>query len=343
MPDRTDEDLAGKPPVRPTIALVANIAGVSKTTVSHVLSGRRPVAPETRARVERAVEELGYRPNSFARSLRLRRSHTVALIIPDITNPFFPVLARGFEDELNASGYRTFICNTDAKREQELAFAWEAFHRQVDGIAIVALAIDAADVIDLIDRGVPLISIGGHLHHPGVDVVVADDETGAYDATTHLLRRGCERVAMIRGSEGTGTERVQGYLRALDDDGVPRDPQLMIEGDWTGSGGGAAMMRLLSLPDPPDGVFCANDLMAIGALSAARDAGLRVPDDLAVVGYDDIEAAALVHPALTTVLNPAYGTGAVAARLLLDRMTGAAGGERRRTVLPCKLIVRATA
>jgi LacI family transcriptional regulator len=329
--------------VRPTIAEVARTAGVSKTTVSHVLSGRRPVAPKTRARVQTAVEQLGYRPDSVARSLRLRRSHTVALIIPDITNPFFPVLARGFEDELNASGYRTFICNTDAKREQELAFAWEAFNRRVDGIAIVALAIQTDDVIDLLGKGIPLISIGGHLDHPEVDVVVSDDEAGAYEATVHLLERGCERVGMIRGTEGSGTERVEGYLRALREAGVRHDPELLVKGDWTGLGGAGALMRLLSLPAPPDGVFCANDIMAIGALSAARDAGLRVPDEVAIVGFDDIDAAALVHPPLSTVLNPAYETGAVAARLLQERMTDGAEPVRRRSVLPCKLIVRATA
>ena len=304
--------------------------------------GRQPIKA-TRARVEEAIAELGFRPDGLARSLRLRRSHTVALIIPDITNPFFPVLARGLEDELSRSGYRTFICNTDGERNQELEFAWEVFHRRVDGIAIVALALEAADVAPLIELSMPFVSIGGHLDHASVDVVAPDDEQGAYDATMHLVRRGASRVAMIKGARGSGTDRVAGYRRALREAGLSNDGRLLVHGDWTRAGGARALQLLLAAEEPPEGVFCANDLMAIGALSVAREAGVAIPQDLALVGYDDIDAAVLVHPSLTTVLNPAYETGAAAAQFLLDRMARGYEGERRRAVLPCQLIVRDSA
>jgi len=324
-----------------TIADVAERAGVSKTTVSHVLSRNRPVASGTSARVELAVAELGYRPDGLARSLRTRRSHTVALIIPDITNPFYPVLARGLEDSLAQVGYRTFVCNTDAEEEQELEYISDAFHRRVDGVVLVTFCLTADRLPRVLESGMPLVSIGGEIiDHPRVDVVRADDERGAFDATSHLIRRGHRNIAMIQGPEGSGLPRNQGYRRAMEAAGIPFDPRRTRAGGWTRSGGAKAMQDLLLMEPAPNAVFCGNDLMAIGAMDTARDAGLVIGRDLALVGYDDIEAAALVHPGLTTMLNPAYDTGRVAGELLLERMTGGYQGERRSVVLPCRLIER---
>jgi LacI family transcriptional regulator len=324
---------------RATIAEVASRAGVSRTTVSHVLSGNRPVAAATRERVERAVHELGYRPDRVARSLRTKRSHAVALIIPDITNPYYPVLARGIEDGLAAAGYRTFVCNTDAVRERELEFLGDVAARRVDGIALSCFRIGAGDLDGLIDAGTPLVSIGARVEHPLVDVVMTDDERGAFDATTLLIEGGRTTVALIRGAEGTGQPRTEGYERALEGAAFPVDPRYMRPGDWTRQGGARAMEVLLSLDPVPTAVFCENDLMAIGAMDVVRARGLRIPDDLAIVGFDDIEAAALVTPGLTTVLNPAYETGEVVARLLLDRMRGY-DGPGRTEILSCRLISR---
>ncbi len=324
---------------RTTIAEVAELAGVSRTTVSHVLSGNRPVAATTRERVERTIDQLRFRPNGLARSLRIQRSDTIALIIPDITNPFYPVLARGLDDAMSGR-YRTYVCNTDAVREHELEFVADVSDRHVDGMVIVPFQIEAPDLSHILDLGMPVVSLGGRVDDPRVDVVLTDDEHGAFEATRHLVLRGHRRVGMIRGAEGTDLQRFTGYRRALDVTGIPFESGLTAIGDWTRPGGSRAMHALLAVPDPPTAVFSANDLMAIGAMDAARDAGLSLPGDLALVGYDDIEAAALVSPPLTTVVNPAYEAGRAAGRLLADRMTGGYTGERREVVLHSRLVDR---
>jgi LacI family transcriptional regulator len=329
---------------RITIDDVAARASVSKTTVSHVLSGKRPVRADTRVRVERAIRELDYRPDFIARSLRTRQSHIVALVIPDITNPFFPVLARGFEDAFAQVGYRTFICNTDSLREQELAFVSDVSSRRVDGLAMVSHHVHARDVEMLVDSGVRLVTVGSMIiDHPLVDVVMGDDERGARDATTFLLDRYGWRVACIAGTAEGPRAREIGYRQALLAAGVAADPALVAEGDWTRAGGGAAMRVLLEQPEPPRAVFCGNDLMALGALDVAQERGLRVPDDVAVIGYDDVEWASLIRPPLTTVLNPAYDTGRAAADLLYDRIVRGYEGARRVVRITCNLIVRESA
>lgn len=329
---------------RITIDDVAARARVSKTTVSHVLSGKRPVRADTRERVERAIRELDYRPDFIARSLRTRQSHIVALVIPDITNPFFPVLARGFEDAFAQVGYRTFICNTDSLREQELAFVSDVASRRVDGLAMVSHHVHARDVVPLVDSGVRLVTIGSMIiDHPLVDVVMGDDERGARDATAFLVDRYGPRVACIAGSAEGPQAREVGYRQALRAAGTGVDPGLVVEGDWTRAGGAAAMRLLLERPDPPRAVFCGNDLMALGALDAAREHGLAVPADVAVLGYDDVEWASMVRPPLTTVLNPAYDTGRAAADLLYDRIARGYDGARRVVRITCNLIIRESA
>jgi LacI family transcriptional regulator len=329
---------------RITIADVARHAGVSKTTVSHALSGKRPVSAATRARVEEAIQELGYRPDGMARSLRTRTSHMVALIIPDITNPYYPVLARGLEDGLGEATYRSLICNTDRHSEREVEFLEDVCDRGVDGIVLDSFTLTGERLVELLPHAVPLVRIGTTvIDDPGFDTVHADDERGAFDATIHLIRRPSRRVAMIQGPPGAGGRRNEGYVRALVSAGLPVDPELVVPGQWTRHGGAVAMRRLLALPDPPQAVFCANDLMAFGVLDAAREAGLDVPGDLAVAGFDDIEAAAMIHPSLTTVSNPAYETGLLAGVLLKERMLGVNTDEPRTVTLPCRLIHRATA
>ena len=331
------------PHLRITIADVARHAGVSKTTVSHVLSRKRPVSVVTRARVEEAIRELGYRPDGVARSLRTRTTHTVALIIPDITNPYYPAVARGLEDGLGGSTYRSFICNTDRHPEREVEFLEDVCDRGVDGIVLDSFTLSGERLAELVPRGVPLVRIGTTvIDDPGFDTVHADDEQGAFDATRHLIRRPSRRVAMVQGPPGAGGRRNEGFLRALRSEGVA-GPALVLPGEWTRAGGAAAMRRLLDLPDPPQAVFCANDLMAFGVLDAAREAGLAIPGDLAVAGFDDIEAAAMTHPPLTTVSNPAYETGLLAGALLKERMRGDYLGTPRTVTLPCRLIRRATA
>ncbi|MFC7584893.1 LacI family DNA-binding transcriptional regulator [Nonomuraea antimicrobica] len=284
---------------RPSIRRVADLAGVSATTVSHTLNGRRPVAEQTRRRVLRAIEELGYRPNVLARGLRTSRSQTVGLIIPDITNPFYPALARGLQDVLAPAGYDQIISNTDGVHGIEQTAIEQMIARQVDGLAFAVFHTHAEDLLPVIEAGIPVVRLGGRLVQQGVDLVHSDDEGGAAEATRYLLGCGYRRIAFVCGpeAEGPAAERVTGYRAALADAGVPGGEALVAHTGFSRTGGAEGVARLLQLARPPDAVLCANDVMAIGALDVAARLGLRVPEDLAVMGFDDIDAAGLVSPA----------------------------------------------
>jgi LacI family transcriptional regulator len=325
---------------RVTIAQVADRAGVSTTTVSHVLSGKRQVSELNRERVRQAVQELGYRPNNVARNLRTRRSQMVAVIIPDIANPYYTALARGIADAVDGDGYGTYVCNTDGLLEREQKFIQDVLDRGVDGVAMASVHVATDLVAEAVGLGTPFVCLGGSIDHPDVDVVSADDEEGSRLATSYLIARGSRRVAMISGTVGSGADRDAGYQRALREASRPVHPEHMVPGDWTRPGGAKAMRELLSRDPRPDAVFCANDLMAIGAIDAARELGLSIPRDLALVGFDDVDAASLVTPALTTVSNPSYEAGRVAGEMLLNRIDGDTTYGRRTVRLPCRLIER---
>ena len=326
---------------RVTITQVAALAGVSATTVSHVLSGKRLVAAGTREAVHEAIRTLGYRPNHTARSLRTRRSQMIAVVVPDITNTFFSVLTRGLADVVYDAGYGTYVCNTDGTAERETAFLEDIVDRGADGLVMASMDGASRGARVPAELGVPVVCIGEGLEHPLIDVVVPDDGIGAYTVVTHLIRRRVRRVAMIEGP--LAASRTDGFTRAVRDAGLHVDPEHLVSGDWTRRGGYDGMRRLLATAARPDAVFCANDLMAIGAIEAVHEAGLSVPADVAVAGFDDVDAATIVSPALTTVVNPAYDTGVAAGRLLLARLTKRYVGVGRRVVVPCPLVVRDSA
>lgn len=328
---------------RVTIAEVASRAGVSPTTVSHVLSGKRLVGEATKGTVQQAIRELGYRPNAVARSLRTSRSKMVAVVVPDITNPFYSVLTRGLADAVLGQGYGTYVCNTDGNPERERAFTDDVLDRGVDGIVMASVDVSMRTGVGPAALGTAVVCVGGAFDHPQVDLVAVDDEVGSHAATKHLLQRGAQRIAMIQGPPESGTARDEGYRRALREAGRDSDPSLMERGDWSRPGGRRAMKQLLSLPERPDAVFCANDLTAIGAIDAIRELGLSIPDDVAIVGFDDVDAATIVSPALTTIRNPAYETGSAAGELLLARMLGTYSDAGRTVILPCPLISRQSA
>jgi len=328
-----------------TIVDVARHAGVSITTVSHALSGNRRVADSTRARIDHSIRELGYRPNAFARGLRTERSHMVALIIPDITNPYYPTLARGMQDALHSGGYQTLVGSTDGHRDQERSFLQDSLQRRVDGIAFASFETTARMLAPVLQADIPVVSIGTTIRHRNVDCVRTDDVAGSRDATAYLIEKGYAPIGMIGGPPGTSPSdhRLDGHRDALREAGIAFNPRLMAIGDFTRAGGASAMGKLLGRRPVPRAVFCANDLMAIGAMDAIRDAGIRVPEDVALVGYDDIEAASLVTPDLTTVVNPAYDMGRECGRLLVERMTGRRNGQRAEVVVPHRLVPRTSA
>lgn len=327
-------------PARVTIADVATRAGVSPTTVSHVLSGKRIVGAATRTTVMQAIEELGYRPNSVARNLRTRRSHMVAVVVPDITNTFYAVLTRGLADAVDAAGYGTYVCNTDGSHDREEKFFQDVFDRGVDGIVLASGDTGSQMEFGPAEVGTPIVCIGGVLNHPRCDVVMADDEVGSRVATEHLISRGYERIAMIQGPVHSGAARHQGFVTAMAAGGRTVDQRWVAHGDWTRAGGQRAMRELLAEGERPDAVFCANDLTAIGAIDVAHELGLDIPGDIAIVGFDDVDAATIVVPPLTTVRNPSYEAGRTAGDLLLSRMTGRYKDAGRTVVLPCPLVVR---
>ncbi|MEN3269281.1 LacI family DNA-binding transcriptional regulator [Pseudonocardia sp.] len=327
-----------------TISDVAARAGVSPTTVSHALSGRRSVSPGTLARVKEAADDLGYRPNQVASSLRTQRTHTVALIVPDIANPYYPAVARGLHDAIAADGYYTTIGSTDGERETELGFLDEMVRRSVDGIIVFAFAIGEEDLTRVVPARIPLV-VATHNLTTAHDQVNSDDPAGTETATRHLLAQGITEIAFVSGPKGRGPgdRRLTGYTQAMHSAGLVPTESDIIRSDYTVAGGRQAVGELLSRPRPPRAVVCANDLIAIGALEAARDAGVAVPADLAVIGFDDVDAASLVAPPLTTVVNPAYEMGRQCGRLLLDRLVEGYGGPPRSVVVPTHLIIRATA
>ncbi|HZE37416.1 MAG TPA: LacI family DNA-binding transcriptional regulator [Stackebrandtia sp.] len=322
------------------IADVAARAGVSVTTVSHVLSSRRPVAEATRAKVLEVIAELDYRPNEMARGMRSQRTSAIALLVPDLSHPFHTSAARGLQDAVRPKGYHCIVSATDGDGDVERDLIRQLMTR-VDGMVIAGAEPGIVAVQPLIDAEVPLVLLGADIPGPGFDVVTnADYDAGAM-AAHHLVDQGRRRIGFITGSQDFGgpARRVEGYRSAVE----RADPALVIRSDGSLEGGARCMARLLDAAEPPDAVICISDVVAIGALYAARDRSVAVPEDLAVIGFDDIEAAALVTPPLTTMATSSREHGAAAGELLLRRIDSAEQVEPRRVVFPATLVRRQSA
>ncbi len=324
-----------------TIRDVAARAGVSSTTVSHVINDTRPVSAELRARVESAMAELGFQPNALARSLRRKRTHTLGMIVPDSANPFFAEVGRGIEDTSFAAGYSTILCNSDGDRARELLYLDLLVQKQVDGVLLVPTGDYAELAAKLRTRNIPVVVIDRDVSDAPIDRVHIDNVAGGYLATCHLLDLGHRRIGYIGGPPHLSSvpNRSAGYLRALQEAGLPVDDRLLVAGNFRDFGGYGGAQALFALPDPPTAIFAGNDLMAIGVLAAARDAGIAVPDDLSIVGFDDIHLAGYINPPLTTVAQPKYELGVIAAELLLARL-GEPDLPPQRRLLQAQLVVR---
>jgi LacI family transcriptional regulator len=326
-----------------TIVDVARAAGVSTATVSRVLNNHPQVDPRLAATVLQAVKDLGYRPSRVARSLRTRRNRVWALIISDVrTGPFFGDVVRGVEDVAYGAGYSLFLCNTDEDPSKEASYVELAVAESVGGVILTPSG-PRTDLSPLVDFGIPVVLVDRALPGQQADSVVVDNVSGAYDAVTHLLAGGYRRVACITGplSITTGYQRHIGYAKALQAAGVAEDDSLVRVADFRERGGELAMVDLLSQAEPPDAVFVTNHLMAVGALQAIAKAKLVIPADIAIVSFDDMPWAALLHPPLTAVAQPAYDLGFESARLLLSRLEGYSGAARTVTLTP-SLQIRAS-
>lgn len=326
----------------PTIRDVASHAGVSVATVSRVINDSpHKVHAATRRRVLRSVVRLAYRPNAVARGLRRGTTHSIALIVPDITNPFYPAIARGVEDAARRHGFAVVLGNTDGDPKRERAYLDILRTRWVDGVLFAGVGGDVDELRTLMAQGVPAVVIARDVDGGHIDTVLADGFAGMRLATVHLLRLGHRRIAFVGGPRAlpVARERLLGYRRALREYGVGARPSLVVSGDFRVDGGRAAIRRLLARREGFTAVVAANDLMAIGAMEALRSAGRQIPQDVAVVGFDDIPFAAYVDPPLTTVVQPTYRLGALAVERLLSLMRGDHGGPRRIVLQP-QLVIR---
>jgi LacI family transcriptional regulator len=324
-----------------TIRDVAERAGVSTTTVSHVLNQTRKVDEATAARVRGAIQELRYRPNALARSMRRGRTHTVGIILPDIANPFFGDLARWLEDALFETGYSAIMCNSDGNSQKEARYLDVLLSKKVDGLLLIGASQPSEQLRHLLDIGPPLVVIDRELDDLPVSQVLVANREGGLLAGRHLLELGHRIVGVIAGpgEVGTSAKRLEGFRSAFAEAGVAIPARRVTRGDFRAGGGRAAMEALLARPSRPTAVFAENDLMALGAVAAVHGAGLEVPDDVSVVGFDGIDVGAAVAPPLTTVVQSTAAIARTAVELLLAQLADG-GALPRSTELPVTLAVR---
>lgn len=333
---------------RPTQEDVAKLARVSQTVVSQILNDNDiSVTDDTRQRVLDAIDQLGYVPNKFAQSLRTNKTLTIASIIPDITNPFYPAFQRGIQSVTNKNNYDLIIYDTEEKEENEKRSLKSLEQANVDG-AIVSLFHHGVEALKpLIEQGIPVVYWrGGPVEKDLViDLIFVDNVAMAKTAVSYLIEKGHTRIGMIAGLENTPPrqDRIRGFCEALNDHNLPLDEILIQDGDFTETGGYQGMKKLLRLNPRPTAVFASNDLMALGAMLAMREENLRIPEDIALVGLDDIPAAKLVYPSLTTITQMQEDIGRIAAEMIFERIEGTAPDKSRVVEMPFKLIVRDSA
>lgn len=324
-----------------TIREVAERAGVSLTTVSHVINNSRYVSEGTRERVLEAMKATNYRPNAVARSLRSGKTQTLGLILPDSSNPFFAEVGLEVEKVAFAEGYSLILCNTDRDIAKEEFYVKLLSNKQVDGIIFVSTGIPTNSLNFLLGEHTPVVIVDRDLSDFEADAVLTDHHMGGCQATQHLLALGHWRIGCISGPlDGTpSADRVNGYRKALEESGIPVDPELVLKGDYHPRSGYEAASHLLKLDEPPTAIFACNDLMAMGVIRAVIEAGLSVPNDVSVVGFDNIDLTNYTTPPLTTVAQPIAEIAKQSTMLLLKRIADPKRSVERPK-LSTELIVR---
>lgn len=326
----------------PTIHDVARRAGVSPVTVSRVINDAPNVNAETRARVEAVVRELNYLPNLAARSLRARATHTLALLVPDVTNPFWTTVARGVEDAAQAEGYAVLLCNTDEDPAKQDGYLELVLKRRVDGVIIAPCDADPARLACLHEQDTPAVLVDRSVPGWDGDMVSCDSLAAARELTRHLLRLGRKRLAVISGPAGASTaeDRLAGVVQALGEAGLVLDQRLVRRGAYRAEAGRAMTLALLDEGLRPDAVLAANNALAFGVMEALAERGVRVPQDIALVCFDELPDLARFFPFLTVAAQPAYDIGLNAAQLLLSRMQAEGPLQPRLVQLPVQLTLR---
>ena len=334
---------AGAQRARPTIYDVARLAGVSTATVSRALNGTGKIAPATRAAIDAAVAQLGFRPNSIARSLVTKSTQTIAVLLPDISNPFYAALVSGVQEFLLERDHTMLLCTTEGNAEREEQYLQLLRAKQVDGALVDGLVLPSDRIARFVREGFPIVCLDRDIDSNSIPLVQVDNRLGGRLATEHLLGLGHTQIAHITGAPklGISEERGAGYRDALAAAGVDADPALVAEGTFTEEGGYNGARAVLEASPTLTAIFAANDLSAVGALNAVAVAGRRVPDDVSVVGFDDLRLAQYTSPPLTTVHQPAEAIARLATELLVG-LTHGEEVQQMRHVLAPSLVVRAS-
>lgn len=327
----------------PTIVEVAERARVSIATVSNVIRGTRRVSPALRERVEDAIRDLDYSPNEIARSLKVKQTRMLALVLPDITNPFFPEIIRGAEDTAFERGYFLLTANTDEQigRERRIVSALRAY--RVDGILLAsAPGKDSSHIRSTIQGGISIVCLDRTVAGIKTDAVLLDNVRGGRECVRHLIQGGHSRIAIITGSLAlqTGLERLRGYEEALREADIEVDRSLVLEGDFRDESGYRLGKELLQRRVKPTAIFVCNGVMTLGVLKAFEELGVRCPEDIALATFDDLAVDRSFHPHLTAIVQPGYEIGARAATILMDRIEGKLTSEPFVVRIVPTLVVR---
>lgn len=327
-----------------TIKDVAALAGISYTTVSHVLNKTRPVSEEVRLKVEAAIVALDYVPSAVARSLKAKSTLTIGLLIPNGVNPYFAELARGIEDYCERNGFCVILCNSDDNPDKQRSYLRLLLEKRVDGLIVSSVGSDADMTQGLAAVRTPMVVVDRGLDGVTADLVRIDHELGGYLATTHLIELGHRHIACICGPAQTSVAqmRLAGFHRAMRDAQLSVPEEWIVESDFTSPGGYEAAVQLLD-GQRPTAIFAGNDMIGIGVLRAAAERNIRVPSDLSLIGFDDIQMSRYVYPALTTVGQSILQLGEMAAELLLRRIATPALAVEHRIVGPNIVLRESTA
>ncbi|MBD2869436.1 LacI family DNA-binding transcriptional regulator [Paenibacillus arenilitoris] len=328
-----------------TLKDLAKIVGVSPATASLALADDPRVSAKTKEMVEEAARRLNYVPNEIGRSLRAKRAETIALIFPNtphnaFSHPYFVELLEGVTEVLVQKGFHLLVSTAPTEQNEQAAYDKIMRNRRADGIILWPASINDSNISRIVESGFPVVYLG-KWHHNDVITVERDDYGGAYLATEHLLQAGRRRIAHITGPMEfqVSIDRLDGYRKALEDYKVLYDPSLVVTADYTMESGVAAVHELIGRGIPFDGLFSSNDRMAIGAMKALGAAGISIPDEVAIVGCDNIEMASMTVPALTTIHQSLRTIGTVAATKIIDLLSGQEVGDKQ-TIIPAELIVR---
>jgi LacI family transcriptional regulator len=326
-----------------TIVEVAKRAGVSIATVSNVIRGTRRVSAKLTERVQAAIRELNYSPNEIARSLKVRQTRMLAMVLPDITNPFFPEIIRGAEDTAFERGYFLMTANTDEQigRERRIVAALRSY--RVDGVLLAsASGTDTSHLKSTIDAGVALVCLDRTVPGVKTDAVLLDNVRGARECVRHMIQKGHRRIAIITGplDVQTGRERLRGYEEALREADIPTDQGRILEGDFRHDSGYRLGRQIIEQAIRPTAIFVCNGVMTLGVLKAFEELNIRCPKDIALATFDDLAVDSPFHPHLTTVVQPSYEMGARAASILIDRIEGHISREPTTVRVAPTLIIR---